>query len=169
MKNKVAVRLVRQKGFTLVEILVYFGLFSILLVVINSLFITTLEQQTQDLARSALQQESEFVLAKLKYDIYNADSVSLPAQAGDVSDSLVFTTDGVVYTYQLDATKITKSFNGETYGLTSNKVNIDSLQFENQSGSSLDQIVGFTVIISSSQDDGRASSTRTISSSVTRR
>ncbi len=169
MKNKAVIRLIHQKGFTLVEILVYFGLFSILLVVINSLFITTLEQQTQDLARSALQQESEFVLAKLKYDIYNADSISLPAQAGDVSDSLVFITEGVTNSYQLNATELTKSIDGDVFEVTSSQVDVESLQFENQSGSSLDQTVGFTVIITSSQNDGKASSSRTISSSVTRR
>lgn len=158
-----------QRGFTLVELLVYFGLFSILLVVINSMFITTLEQQIQDLARSSLQQESEFVLAKLKYDIYNADSISVPTQAGDVSGSLEYTTDGVTNVYQLNTTQLEKSTNGEIFDVTSSRVDIDSIQFENQSATSLHQIIGFTVVISSIQDDGKTSSTRTITSSVTRR
>ena len=158
-----------QNGFTLVELLVYFGLFSILLVVINGLFISSLEQQTQDLARSALQQESEYVLAKLKYDIYNSDEVISPADAGNVSNSLQFVTKGVAYSYQLNNEQLTKTMNSETWNATSSRVAVQSLQFENQSSSSDSETIGFTLVMSSDQDDGKASSTRTISTSVTRR
>lgn len=158
-----------QRGFTLVELLVYFGLFSILLVVINSMFITTLEQQTQDMARSVLQQESQYVLAKLKYDLYNADEVLVPADPGDVSQSLQFVADGVTQTYQLTNEHLTKTVAGETWNVTSNRLQVESLQFENQSGSAESETIGFAVVMSSDQEDGKASSTRTISTSITRR
>lgn len=169
MKKRNIQQLLKQKGFTLVELLVYFGLFSILLIVINSLFITSLEQQTQDLARSALQQESEYILSKLKYDIYNADYVTLPADVGDQSQSLVLVKNGVTSTYALAGERLTKSSGGETWSLTSSRVEVSNLQFQNQSGSDLSQTIGITVVINSYQEDGKASSTRTISTSVTRR
>ena len=159
----------RQQGFTLVELLVYFGLFSILLVVINSLFITSLEQQTQDLARSALQQESEYILSKLKYDIYNADDVTFPANAGDQSQSLTLVKNGTTSTYALDNERLTKTSGVETWFLTSSRVDVSALQFQNQSGSDLSQTIGITVVINSDQEDARSSATRTISTTVTRR
>lgn len=158
-----------QSGFTLVELLVYFGLFAILIVVINSLFITSLEQQTQDLSRSALQQESEYVLAKLEYDIYNADAVVLPENPGDQGVVLELETDGVMSTYQLSGEKLTKISGGEVWDVTSNRVAVESVLFENQSGVTQSQIIGLSVVLQSTQDDERSSASRTVSTSVSRR
>lgn len=158
-----------HSGFTLVELLVYFGLFAILLVVINGLFITSLEQQSVDSARSALQQESEYVLAKLKYDIYNADAVILPANGGDQSQSLELSTDGTTSTYALNAGRLTKASGGATWFITSSQVEIQALQFENQSGSSENQTIGLNITINSNQAGERTSATREISTSVTLR
>ena len=169
MKKRMNQHQKKQRGFTLVELLVYFGLFSILLVVINSLFITSLEQQTQDLARSALQQESEYILSRLKYDIYNADAVTLPADVGDQSQSLVLVKNGSSSAYALAGERLTITSGGETWFLTSSRVDVSNLQFQNQSGSDLSQTIGITVVINSDQEDDRASSTRTISTTVTRR
>ncbi|MCA9372629.1 type II secretion system protein [Candidatus Woesebacteria bacterium] len=169
MKNRLSKLRASQNGFTLVELLVYFGLFAILIVVINSLFITSLEQQTQDLSRSALQQESEYILAKLKYDIYNADTVSLPENPGDQGGVLELETDGVTSTYQLSGEKLTKTSGGEVWDVTSNRVAVESVQFENQSGLTPSQIIGLSVVLHSTQEDERASASRTVSTSVSRR
>ena len=158
-----------QKGLTLVELLVYFGLFSVLLVVINSLFIATLQQQTQDTARSAIQQESEYIMAKLRHEIYNADSIVIPANQGESSQSLSLESNGVIRTYGLSNQQLVMTSAGETHVVTSGRIRATDFQVESLLSDSTTQSIRFELEIASNLEEVKDSDARTIGMTVTRR
>jgi len=69
----------KEQGFTLVEILLYMGIFSILLVVLLQLFSAILSAHAESQATSSVDQDGNFILSRLTYDIHNASSITSPS------------------------------------------------------------------------------------------
>ena len=90
-----------KKGFTLVEILLYMALLSIFLLTLVDILVSILDVQLESQATSAVDIDSRFVSNRLGYDVLRADSVILPANLGDVSDSLTVSVGASQYTYSL--------------------------------------------------------------------
>lgn len=92
-----------QRGFTLVELILYMALLSVFLVVLTDIFVAVLNIKVESEATSAVDQDGRFILSRLNYDIKRmaiSDTVSLPASFGPpASQSLSFTIGGVNYTY----------------------------------------------------------------------
>lgn len=110
----------KNRGFTLIELLIYFGLYSILIVVLTQLMVTILDAKLESENRTALQSESRYLQNRLLYDIRRADSVDLPAAAGESSPSLELTIDGQSVTYSIASdASLTLTTAGETASLSS--------------------------------------------------
>ncbi len=67
-------RLKIQNGFTVVELLVYIGLLTVLLLVLLDIFVTTLNFKLQSESTSSLNQDARMIMANLNYNIYNSHS-----------------------------------------------------------------------------------------------
>lgn len=158
-----------NRGFTLVELLVYFALFSILLVVITNLFIDALAQRDRDSLRSSLQQESEYVLAKLRHDVLNADAIIHPALSGESSPTLELDVGGDTYTYSLDSQRLLESGPDQQSYLTSNNLRVSDFEVENRSGTATSQTVTITFTLTATQLDGSEYGSRVLSTTVTNR
>jgi len=91
-----------QSGFTMIELLMYLGLYSILIVVITQLFLTLIESRTEAENLTRLQQESRYIAQRLSYDIRRAESVTLPAQVGQSGNQLQLNIDGETFRYQVN-------------------------------------------------------------------
>lgn len=65
-----------QSGFTMLELLLYMGIFSILLIVLMQLFGSILATHIESQATSSVDQDGNFILARLAYDIHNSSSIS---------------------------------------------------------------------------------------------
>lgn len=68
-----------ERGFTLVELLLYMGIFSILLVILLQLFSTILSTHAESRATSSVNQDGNFILNRLTYDIHNASGIISPS------------------------------------------------------------------------------------------
>jgi len=90
-----------QKGATLIELLLYFSLLGILLTVVTDLMLRTSEFSLEAAAKNDLQEDARFIMSKFGYDIRRADSVSLPANLGDISSTLEFTVGTEDHSYNL--------------------------------------------------------------------
>ncbi len=97
-----------QKGFTIIELLLYMGIFSILLVVLMSLFTSILSVHTESQATSSIDQDGTFALARLAYDIHRSSAITLPA-LGASGSTLTLTISGVNDTYSI------KNIGGNNY------------------------------------------------------
>ncbi len=123
-----------NKGATLIELLIYFGILSILLVIVIDLMLQTGEFSLETESRSSLQNDARFIANRLSFDIHQADSVTSPANLGDSSSTLTFTVGTETHTYTLSGTNLeyqeTVGLNTETANLNSNRIIINSLTFE---------------------------------------
>lgn len=116
----------KKAGFTIVELLLYMGLMAILLVVMGGIFFSVLDLQLESQGSSDVQQDGEFILARIGYDVRRASSVTVPASAGQTGNSLVLVIGGTSYTYAVSGTDLGLSVGGVTQFLTSYGSNISN-------------------------------------------
>lgn len=137
------------KGFTLIEVMIYFALLSIILLIISDLFFRISEASLESTSKSRVEIEGEYVLDRIAYDIHRIDTsrgdlILLPANPGDSTPWLVTRIDGTVYVHVSLGQEI-------SYGklfiladrLTSNSVkapNTTFTRFENPGGKPTIQI-----------------------------
>ncbi len=89
----------RQAGFTIVELLLYMGILSILLGILTSIFLSALDVQLESQANSAVAQDGNYILAKLTGDMHKATSISIPSSLGGSATNFQIVVGGVNYTY----------------------------------------------------------------------
>lgn len=94
-----------SRGFTIVELLLYMGILSILLSVLTAIFISALDVQLESQATSSVQQDSSYILSKLAYDMHRATAINIPATQGASSNNFQITVGGVPYTYSVDGSE----------------------------------------------------------------
>src|SRR3989344_6301854 len=95
-----------QKGFTLIELIIYMGLLVILLSVLTSIFMSSLDVQLESQANSAVEQDGSYILSRLAYDIHRAEAISIPdmpGSPGDQADNFRIVVNSVNYSYSIDA------------------------------------------------------------------
>jgi len=91
-----------RKGTTLVELLLYMGILAILLTVLTSIFVSVLDVQSESNAVSSVEQDGNYILARLNYDIHRAQNINIPTANGEVNSIFQIVIDGVNYTYNID-------------------------------------------------------------------
>lgn len=91
-----------QKGVTVVELLLYMSILSVLLTILTSIFVSALDVQSESNAASSVEQDGNYILARLDYDIHRAQSISLPSNNGSSSASFQIVIDNVNYNYSVD-------------------------------------------------------------------
>lgn len=119
----------RDEGFTLVELIVYFGIFSFLLLILTNIFSSSLASQLESESLSSVEQDGRFILLRLSRDIQSADSISLPLATGDTNSSLQIIISGETYTYSLSNGNIVLSNNYGANQLNNFNTTISDLNF----------------------------------------
>lgn len=94
-----------QKGFTLVELLLYMGIFLILLVVLMQIFTSILSVHAESQATSTVSQDGGYIMTRLASDINHASTVTSPA-LGQTSNSLHIIGNALDETYILTGDKL---------------------------------------------------------------
>ena len=91
-----------QIGTTLIELLLYMGILSILLTALTSIFVSALDVQSESNATSSVEQDGNYILARLNYDIHRAQSISIPPSNGATAGNFQLVINGVNYTYDIN-------------------------------------------------------------------
>jgi len=91
----------KQTGFTLIELSLFMGLFTVIIGVLMSLFASIVQKQLEVQSVSAVEADSKFILSRLSYDIQRSDAIVVPSSLGDTTSSLVLSIDGDTYAYDL--------------------------------------------------------------------
>jgi len=131
MTNKYS-RLKSEQGFTMVEILLYMGIFSMLLVVLFQLFSAILSAHAESQATSSVNQDGSFIISRLAYDIHNASGITSPSVGAScnwptVSSCQLALSNG---TYGITSLgNLTFTANGETYSLNGLNTKITDITF----------------------------------------
>lgn len=91
---------VRGAGFTLVELLLYMGILSMLLIMLLQIFASIFDVQFESKGASSVTEDSLFIQNRLNYDASRTKSVIAPL-LGQSSESLSLLINDAVYTYSV--------------------------------------------------------------------
>lgn len=117
-----------QSGLTLIELLIFMSLYSVLLVIIMSVFTATIDIKLSSEATSNVQEDGNFLMSRLSYDVLRANSITLP-DLGDTNSSLELNIDGESYTYELNNTNLELTNDAGTDQLNMYNTSITDLSF----------------------------------------
>lgn len=116
-------------GTTLIELLLYLGLFSVMTLILAEVFLSVLDVQLESRSTSRVEEDGRFILARLDYDIVNAQAIVSPPNLGDQSNTLEITVNSTNYTYTLSNSNLTLINNNGTNSLNSFDTSISNLSF----------------------------------------
>lgn len=128
-----------KKGFTLVELLLYFGLAAIMILVIATFFGTMLGARVQNQVIAEVEQQGVAVLQRVTQTIRNADSITSPtigvSAASLTLDMVPVAVDPTVFDISSGVIRITEGA-GSAVALTNSRVTASALTFQNLSQAS---------------------------------
>lgn len=91
----------QQSGFSLIELLLYMGLTSVLIGLMSQVFLAILGVRVESANTSGVQQDGRFIMSRLTYDIRRSDAIlSPPLGVASSSMSLMISEAGVPQTYE---------------------------------------------------------------------
>lgn len=120
----------KNNGFTLIELVIFMGLFSIMLLALTSMFTALTSAQLETQAYSAVQSDSQYIINRFHYDISRADSITTPASAGNTATSLVMVIGGQTYTYAVSNGVLQLTTPSGTSRVNNPRSAISNLQFQ---------------------------------------
>lgn len=91
----------KKKGFSLMELLIYIAVLSIVMVAISNTFISISRGNGQSQAKTEVDSAIRFAGELLKQDIKNASTISVPATAGSSNSTLSLIRNGTVILYDV--------------------------------------------------------------------
>ncbi len=100
-KQKIIKVLSNKQGFTLVELLLYMGIFSILVVALFQLFTSIIDTQIESQSFSSVFSDGQYVLNRFRYDMQRAKSIITPSSPGEQGTTAKISIDNAAYTYSL--------------------------------------------------------------------
>jgi type II secretory pathway pseudopilin PulG len=160
----------KNKGFTLIELILYVGITSFVLTAVVLFLALMLETQTKNRTIMEVNQQGTQIVQIINQAIHNAVNINSPALglSGDrlslgMNDSLK---DPTIFEVNSDTLWMDEGTN--SYALTNSKVSIVNLIFKNRSKSSTPGIISFEFTLSHVNPDNREEFdyTKTFSSSA---
>lgn len=98
------IQLNAQRGITVVELLLYMAILATLITILTSIFVSALDVQSESSAVSGIQQDGNYIIAKLGYDIHRAQSINIPSSNGlPPTDNFQIVINSINNTYSTDA------------------------------------------------------------------
>ncbi len=116
-------RLFSQEGTSLIEVILYIGLFSIIIVVVVDLLITSRTLKTESESQFGLQTDAAFITSRLNYEVRSADTVTTPAGIGQTTSSLVLTSGSETHTVSLSGNNLVYQ---KTVGIATTSANLNT-------------------------------------------
>lgn len=107
-------KLSNQKGFTLLELILYVGILVIVMVVVINIFTSLSKGNGNVEARTEVDSNLRYALEKINQDVRVATSVTTPATAGSTSATLVMTVGGATITYDVSGGQLRRQVNAGT-------------------------------------------------------
>lgn len=125
-----------QSGVTLIELLLYMGIFSMLLMVLVQLFGAIVNVNMEAQSTSAVSQDGRYILNEMTYTLRQAKTFALPAGLGSANagTQLQFTTTGgTTYTYTLSSDPVGQQKLMISDGVSSEQLNSEGTTVSNLS------------------------------------
>ena len=91
---------INQKGFTVIELLLYMGIFSILLLIMMQIFTSILYAHAESQATSSVEQDGSYIISRLTHDLHAALTVASPS-LGTSANTLHITGSSLDETFRI--------------------------------------------------------------------
>lgn len=158
MKRHLQIRIHKslQKGFSLVELIIYMGVLSILIGVMSVLFSSILNAQLDSASTSSVDQDARYIQARMAYDMQRASSI-----VSVTSTTLQVLANSINYTYSLDGSgNLQITDNTGSYQLNSADTTVSGLSFQSISNGSNNTVrVTYTVTSDIQETSGQEART----------
>jgi type II secretory pathway pseudopilin PulG len=119
-----------KKAFTLIELILFMALFTIILGILTNLFSVIVDTQNEVQSTSAVENDSKFITARMLYDIQHADEITTPASIGAETSNLVLSIDGQTYQYSLSGGNLVLTVGSESDNLNGFGTQVSNLTFQ---------------------------------------
>lgn len=96
----------KKKGFSLIELIIYMGLLSMLLVILSQVFTSIIQSRLDSESTASIDQDANYLLSRFTYDISRAQGISEPqdyASNHNPSTALTITVGSDSYRYIVNA------------------------------------------------------------------
>ena|SRR3990167_10382274 len=136
-----------KKGFSIIELLLYMGILTILLVITMQMFSSIFDIQLESQATSSVAQDSKYIMGRFTYDLNRAESISTPS-VGSLSQTLALIIDGETFTYSLSGGGLILENNttGTIDQLNSSETTVSNVSFLRLDGNGKDSVqMSFTL------------------------
>lgn len=120
----------KNRGFTLVELLIYIGLLTIFMSIVTRIFTGIIEVQLSSEATGSVEEDGRFIYSRLSYDVSRATSVLTPSGLGDQTNSLTILIGGETHTYSMNSNNLMLVNNLGANQLNSAGTRISNLSFQ---------------------------------------
>lgn len=116
-----------RKGFTIVEMLLYIGLFSTILLVTTQILISITDMYLESSATSSLENNATYLSQKLQYDLLRSTRIVEPANPTITGNRLVLQINGSDFVYEIQNQGLFLTAEDETNQISTNDVEVESL------------------------------------------
>lgn len=120
----------KRHGFTLVEVLLYFGLLSFFLLSLFTVFGMVLEAEVDSFSTAHLEQNGLFILSRLRYDLLQADALILPALPGETTSILELQQGGETLRYSVTDGKLLLDRGGLQHEVSGLDTQVSVIEFQ---------------------------------------
>lgn len=90
-----------NSGFTLIELVIYIGLLTVMVVVLAEIFLTILDNQSSSRDTSNVAADGRYIYSRFIYDVNRANSITVPASNAIPSTTMTLVINNQNYTYSL--------------------------------------------------------------------
>lgn len=139
----------QRKGVTLIELVIYMGILSIILVVFIDMFALLFDKQLETESNSSVQQDSNYILSRLPYEFGRAQSIEIPATAGATTSSLRLVIDAGIYDYRLFDNNLVMDHDGVTQQVNGYDTTVSNLTFQRLGENNQNDVVQIKFTLSS--------------------
>jgi prepilin-type N-terminal cleavage/methylation domain-containing protein len=129
----------KQKGFTLIETVVYIALFAILMGGAVAVAYTVFESAGHNQGKETMQQEGDFLIGKIEWALSSVQTITLP-----LLDFATQTQSSILQVTKYDGSNVTVSLNGnnmqlqkdaDIFSLNNSNVEVSNLIFTREAAS----------------------------------
>ena len=138
-----------KKGVTLIELVIYMGILSIILVIFIDMFALLFDKQMKTESISSVQQDSNYILSRLPYEFGRAQSIEIPATAGATTSSLRLIIDAGIYDYHLSNNDLVVDHDGATQQMNGYDTTVSNLTFQRLGENNQNDVIQIKFTLSS--------------------
>lgn len=119
-----------SRGVSLLELLIYIAIVSVMMIVISSAFISITTSSRNVELRSGVNSSIRFAMDKIVKDIKGATTLNVPATMNATTSTLSLVVSGNTILYDVSSGSLRRSVGGTPYTITPNTVTVTGVEFK---------------------------------------